>query len=157
MIHKRIRTAEEECALVDFIKALHYEFAAEVARPAFPTALRPGQNDYALKVGETLFQALQLRLEDDVPLSAHAVEENSVGIETKVIYVPENRDDGRNPAARGEKNNIFVVMLFETKPARWSRSFHRQAVESAVIQEGRNATLWLFLYGDFDKACLRWR
>jgi hypothetical protein len=145
VIHKRCRTAEEECALADFTKALDDELTTEVARRACPTALRSGKDEYMLKVGETLLKALQLLLEDNVPLRAHGVEKSGLRIQAEVIYVPEYRHDRRDPATGGEKDNTLVPMLVETESTQWPRSLHSQAIWSAFIQESRNATFGVFL------------
>jgi hypothetical protein len=128
-----------------------------MAGQAGPTALRSGKDDRPPKVGETLFQPLQLRLENDIPLRAHAVKEGRSRIQTKVIDVPEYRHYGRDPAAGGEKNNVFVRILVEAKSARRSRCLDCQADCGAFVQERRNTTLGLFFDGDFDKARLRRR
>ena len=73
MVHERFGTAQEESLLADLTEAMNDELATEVARPACPTALRSGQDDHPLKVGQTIFQALQrffegTRSPPDVPV-----------------------------------------------------------------------------------------
>src|SRR5437660_11102469 len=105
MVHERFRTAQEESLLADLTEALDDELATEVARPACPTALRSGQDNHPLKVRQTLFQAIQLRLEDDVALRPHAVEASSLRIQATLLGVTEQRGSGRSPAAAGDHKN----------------------------------------------------
>src|SRR5580692_4387873 len=108
----------------DFVEFPHNQLAAEV--PCF-SIVPPCWNYNPFKVGETRFQPLQLAIENDVLLRAHAKEEHHLGIQATVIDIPKYREYGRNPAAAGEKHYRLVFLRVEPELAKWSPCLHREA------------------------------